>query len=165
MVPAVFVCLDKLPQTINGKLDRRALPEPVVSKASEETGYCPPRNRLELQLAEIWESLLQVDRVGVKDNFFDLGGHSLLAIRLAARVDRDLGKHLSLASVFQSPTIEGLARELRDQKGGRQDSSLVPFRSRGTKPPIFIHGGSFELSRYLGEDQPCYGVAAARAGW
>ena len=158
MVPAVFVRLNKLPLTANGKLDRRALPEPVVSEGPDEIGYCPPRDRLELQLTKIWESLLQVERVSVNDNFFDLGGHSLLAIRLAARVDKELGKHLSLASLFQSPTIEGLARELRGEKGRSRNSSLVPFRTRGTKPPLFIHGGSFELSRYLGEDQPCYGM-------
>ena len=65
---------------------------------------------------------------------------------------------VSLSILFQSPTIESLARELRQKKKAKEDSSLVLFRNGGSRPPLFVHGGSFELSRYLGEDQPCYGI-------
>ena len=66
---------------------------------------------------KIWESLLRVEQVGVKDNFFDLGGHSLLATRLIAQIEKTLGKRVSLASLFQSPTIEGIAKELQEEGG------------------------------------------------
>jgi thioesterase domain-containing protein len=93
----------------------------------------------------------------VRDNFFELGGHSLLATRLIARIEKTLG-NVSLSDLFQSPTIESLARELRQKKKAKGDSALVLFRNGGSRPPLFLHGGSFELSRYLGEDQPCYGL-------
>ena len=93
----------------------------------------------------------------MKDNFFDLGGHSLLATRLIARIEKTLGS-VSLSTLFQSPTIESLARELRQKKKAHQDSALVLFRNGGTQPPLFLHGGSLELSRYLADDQPCYGI-------
>ena len=63
-----------------------------------------------------------------------------------------------MSNLFQSPTIESLARELRQKKKAKEDSALVLFRNGGSRPPLFLHGASFELSRYLGEDQPCYGI-------
>ena len=104
-----------------------------------------------------------------------MGGHSLLATRLIAQIEKTLGKRVSLASLFQSPTIEGIAKELheetrhlslmpsqieelRQKKRAKEDSALVLFRKGGSRPPLFLHGGSFELSRYLGEGQPCYGI-------
>ena len=122
-----------------------------------EAGYVAGRDEIERKLIKIWEELLGVKPIGVKDNFFDLGGHSLLATRLIARIEKTLGT-VSLSNLFQSPTIESLARELRQKKKAKEDSALVLFRNGGSRPPLFLHGGSFELSRYLGEDQPCYGI-------
>jgi len=167
MVAAVFVRLDRLPLTANGKVDRRALPEPLGSEGSEGNGYCPPRDRLELQLTEIWESLLQVERVSVKDNFFDLGGHSLLAVKLLAHINHSLGRNLSVVSVFQAPTVEQMAQLVRQQGWKSPGESLVVVQPNGSKPPFFcVHGyaGYTGLVTHLGQDQPVYGLVQGLDG-
>ena len=156
MVPSAYVFLQALPLTPNGKVDRRALPS-ISAAERRSAGFIEPRDNIERKLTKIWEELLGVKPIGVKDNFFDLGGHSLLAARLIARIERNLG-HVSLSQLFQSPTIEGLARELRQKKKAKEDSALVLFRNGEGRRPLFVHGGSFELSRHLGDDQPCYGI-------
>ena len=167
MVPAVFVRLDRLPLTANGKVDRRALPEPVGSEGPEENGYCPPRDHLELQLTKIWESLLQVERVSVKDNFFDLGGHSLLAVKLLAHINQSLGRNLPVVSVFQAPTVEQMAQLVRQQGWKSPGESLVVVQPSGSKPPFFcVHGyaGYTGLAAHLGHDQPVYGLVQGLEG-
>ena len=158
MVPAFLIPLEALPLTSNGKIDYRALPAVSGIELRSAGSYVAARDKIERALTKIWEELLDVRRIGIKDNFFDLGGHSLVAIRLISRVEKELGKTFSLADMFQSPTIEGLAEELREEKVVAEHALLVPFRTQGTKPPAFLHGGSFELSHYLGEDQPSYGM-------
>jgi aspartate racemase len=165
MVPAVFVQLEKLPLTANGKVDRRALPEPVGLE--EADSYCPPRDRLELQLTRIWESLLQVERVSVKDNFFDLGGHSLLAVKLLAHINQSLGRNLSVVSVFQAPTVEQMAQLVRQEGWKSPGESLVVVQPNGSKPPFFcVHGyaGYTGLAAHLGHDQPFYGLVQGLEG-
>jgi thioester reductase-like protein len=165
-VPSAFVILESLPLTPNGKLDRKALPLPDQLRLAERSDYVEPRDVVELKLVQIWEEVLNVKPVGVTDNFFDLGGHSLLVVRLMSRIQEEFGRELSLATIFQQPTIEQLAVELRDE-GERVWSPLVPIQRQGWKPPIFcIHpaGGTafcyVLLSRYLGAEQPCYGLQA-----
>ena len=157
MIPGSFVMLENLPLTANGKINYQALPTASELDEKAEAGYVGGRDEIERKLIKIWEELLGVKPIGVKDNFFDLGGHSLLATRLIARIEKSLG-NVSLSNLFQSPTIESLARELRQRKKAKEDSALVLLRNGGSRPPLFLHGASFELSRYLGEDQPCYGI-------
>ena len=107
MVPAVFVALESMPLSPNGKVDRRSLPSP--DRANTRAGTVPPRTRTEEVLAEIWKELLKLGRVGVEDHFFDLGGHSLLATQVLARVRQAFGVEISLREVFGTPTIAGLA--------------------------------------------------------
>ena len=165
MVPSTFVTLDALPLTPNAKIDRRALPPPEGTRPDSEKTV-PPRDALELQLARIWEEILDIRPISVKDNFFDLGGHSLLAVRLIAQIQQQLGQDLSLVTLFQEPTVEHLASILR-QQGSTDSSSLVPLQPKGSKPPLFfVHpsGGSVhwyaDLARYLGSEQPFYGLQA-----
>jgi amino acid adenylation domain-containing protein len=111
MVPSAFVPLASLPLTVNGKLDRRALPAPErLRQAGEE--LLPPSTPLEETLAGVWRELLGVDRIGMRDDFFDLGGHSLLATRLASRLRDRLGVEVSAQLVFHTPTVAGMAGEL-----------------------------------------------------
>src|SRR6185437_6842446 len=112
MVPAAYVCLEQLPLTANGKLDRRALPDPTDSAYGVHE-YEAPVGELEQTLAGIWQEVLQVERVGRADNFFALGGHSLLAIQLTSRVRECLGVELSLRELFERGTFEDLANRLR----------------------------------------------------
>jgi amino acid adenylation domain-containing protein len=109
MVPAVFVRLEALPLSPNGKVDRRSLPAPDRARRSTEAEYVAPRTPTEEALVEIWKELLGLERIGVDDRFFDLGGHSLLAAQVLARVQQRFGVELSLREVFRAPTVAGLA--------------------------------------------------------
>ena len=167
MVPSAFVILDSLPLTANGKLDRRALPAPEPTRARSEQLFIPPRDDLELQLQKIWEKVLGMKSIGIRDNFFDLGGHSLLAVRLFDHIEKQLGKNLPLVTLFQAPTIEELASILRQQAWSALWSSLVAIQPGGSKPPFFcIHeiGGSIlyyqGLAHHLGSEHPFYGLQA-----
>jgi amino acid adenylation domain-containing protein len=109
MVPTAFVFLSSLPLTPNGKLDRRALPEPEQGDASLEQPYVAPRTPIEALLAQMWADVLRVPRVGVDDDFFRLGGHSLSATQVIARTRAAFGIELPLRSMFETPTVAGLA--------------------------------------------------------
>ena len=126
MVPSALVILDEFPLTQNGKLDRRALPAPELGAyASRE--YEAPEGETEDTLARIWQELLHVDRIGREDNFFELGGHSLLIVRMMEAL-RLIGLSVEVRSVFESPTLSALARQLRH--GTRHveiPSNLIPI--------------------------------------
>jgi amino acid adenylation domain-containing protein len=109
MVPAVFVQLDQLPLNANGKVDRKALPEPQ----HDTRAYEAPQGEIEETLAAIWADVLKLDRVGRHDNFFEIGGHSLAALRMLAQVRQRFGVQLSLRSLFESPSLDALGRVLK----------------------------------------------------
>jgi len=158
MIPAVFVTLETLPLTPNGKLDYRALPVPERTGVTPAQRFVAPRNRLEYQLAQVWTRGFGRQPIGVQDNFFALGGHSLLAVRLCAQMGKSLGTHIPLASLYQAPTIECLARLLYESNWVAPQSLLLPYRAGGTKPPFFcIHG--VELMGYaMSAEQPYYAL-------
>jgi len=108
MVPSTFVFLDKLPLTSSGKVDRRALPAPKQDRSELAEDFVGPRNEAEQTLAEIWANVLQIEKVGIHDNFFALGGDSILAIQIVARANR-AGLDLSPRQLFQYQTVAQLA--------------------------------------------------------
>ncbi|HET6974229.1 MAG TPA: amino acid adenylation domain-containing protein [Pyrinomonadaceae bacterium] len=108
-IPNVFVHLAQLPLTLNGKLDLRALPTLDEVKQRAQHTYVAPRNEVEEQLAEIWQQVFGVERIGIHDNFFELGGHSLIATQVIGRVRHKLHTELLVRSVFEAPTIAELA--------------------------------------------------------
>ena len=112
MVPSTFVVLDAIPLTSNGKVDRRALPEPSATNTLREEEYIAPRTLVEERLAALIAPLLHVERVGVNDNFFLLGGHSLLGTQLINRIGTTFGVNLPLLSLFDNPTLAGMASEV-----------------------------------------------------
>ena len=157
MVPSAFVTLDALPLTPSGKVDRQALPAPEEAGQSPVGEYVPPRGPVEEALAVLWASVLGVEKVGAKDNFFLLGGHSLKATQLLSQVRDEFGIELPLRSLFEAPTVAGLARRLdeamRDGKGPQapplNDHAVVPAqldrhsdegleRSRSSSPEEMI---------------------------
>lgn len=166
MVPAAFVFLPNLPLTPNGKVDRRALPKPDLTRADTSENFVACRDEVEEKLVHIWEEVLAVRPIGIKDNYFELGGDSLRAVRMFAMVEDIFKKKLGLATLFKAPTVESLAEVLRTEQPIKW-SLLVPIQPNGTKIPFFcIHarGGNVlfyrDLAKRLGEDQPFYGIQA-----
>ncbi len=166
MIPAAFVQLELLPLTPNGKVDRRALPAP-----QQETNINPsktkPRNDIEQQLVQIWESCLGIQPIGIQDNFFDLGGHSLLAMKLLAEMER-MNLSFPLNQLFQAPTIEAIAKTLTAQKQHAQSSCIVPLKPGSNDAPLFlIHAGGASvlfyqpLAQHMQTDQAVYAIQSA----
>ena len=168
MVPSAFMIMKSLPLTANGKVDRGALPRPdEIGRASDRV-YIGPRDLLELQLVQIWEELLGVQPIGVKDDFFKLGGHSMLAARLMARIRQLTGMNLPVAILFNEATVEHLAHTLRQKSDlDSRSPTLVKIRPGQSSSPFFgIHPGGGDvlcyvgLARLLDAKQPFYGLRA-----
>ncbi len=132
MVPSYFVVLDAFPLTPNGKVDKRALPAPDQTRPELESEYVAPRNETEEKLVAICAELLNVEKVGVYDNFFDLGGHSLLATQFVSRLKESFQVELPLRALFEKPLIAELAIEIdRLKKSGQ--TTQVPSISRASR--------------------------------
>ncbi len=179
MVPAETMLIDALPLNANGKLDRKALPDPSPAAGDGGDGgvRALPRTPAEHALADLFRAVLACPAVGVDDNFFALGGHSLLALRLAARIRDTFGRDLPLAALLRAPTVAGLAALLQTdaQATPARRTALVELTpAAGPAPadapaapvrPLFcVHpaGGNVlcyaELARALGPAQPFYGL-------
>ena len=154
MVPSSIVFLENLPLTENGKLDRRALPEPErVEMVTQERPYVAPRNHIEERLAGIWADILRLPRVGVEDHFFDIGGTSLHGLRLFSRIREEFRVALPLGTLFRSPTLEQLATfiESSTHSARGKGSPLSCIQPAGDGLPFFgIHGGDGGAMFYKG---------------
>ena len=148
MVPASITMMDAIPMTPSGKVDRRALPEPRVVQAA----FRSPEGRIEESLAELWEELLGVERVGRDDHFFALGGHSLLATRLVARVRQRLGRELSLRAVFLAPELHAMAQAV----GGLSEVPELVTVSREARLPASYAQERMWVIRQLDPDSSAY---------
>lgn len=164
MVPTIFMTLSELPLTSNGKVDRKALPTPNSHSGSEKTEAVPPRDDLELQLSKLWSELLNVNDVGVFDNFFSLGGQSFLAMRLMARIRRQFGVSLPLGALLSNGTIAAQAEMLR--VGATLPwTPQVEIQAGQGVPVVLVHpvGGNvlcyLELARGL-SPRPVVGLTA-----
>jgi amino acid adenylation domain-containing protein len=162
MVPSVFHWLDRLPRTPGGKIDRRALPAPTAHSLHRHGEALPPRDSLEAHLKQIYEDMMSIAKLGIRDDIFRMGAHSLLAVAIAVRLSRSYGK-IPVRAIFENPTIEFMAAYLR--KGGRLSppSSLVPIQPKGSRCPLYcVHpaGGLansyVSMAEHLGPDQPLY---------
>jgi amino acid adenylation domain-containing protein len=163
MLPSAIVVVEKLPLNANGKIDRRALPEPMTFLS--EKASVPPRNSIEAQLVAIWEKVLRVWPIGIDDDFFEIGGDSLLAVRIFLEIEKRLGKKLPLAALFKMPTIERLAQKVQEEMPLQDWTPVAAIQLQGNRLPFFaIHGrdGNVlfyrKLSQCLGTDQPFYAL-------
>ncbi|QBN32416.1 amino acid adenylation domain-containing protein [Xanthomonas oryzae pv. oryzae] len=162
MVPAIYMQLDALPLTANGKLDRRALPAPDAAM-TPAVDSLPPANVVERSLAKLWASVLGPQRIGRDDHFFELGGHSLSAMRLMTAANR-LGLPLTLNLLYTHPTLRMQADYLL---GGTHalGSRALAVRRQGTQLPLFVVptglgdiGYAFELAAHIDPDIPVYAL-------
>jgi amino acid adenylation domain-containing protein len=168
MVPNEFVMLNKLPLTATGKIDRKALPavsEPASSKNAHS--FIAPRTSAERLVGGIWSDVLNIKEISIDSNFFELGGHSLIAVKVMVAIEKETGKRLPLATLFENSTIEGLAKMLAADENEIKWNSLVPIKKTGSKIPIYmIHGGGLNvivfnpLGKYMNKEQPVYGMQA-----
>ncbi|WP_236587727.1 non-ribosomal peptide synthetase [Tumebacillus amylolyticus] len=129
MVPNVFVVLEEMPLSPNGKIDRKVLPQVTLSDNAREE-HIKPRTPMEELIAGVWQDVLQVPDVGVTDHFFYLGGHSLFANRVVARLRETLGVELSVGELFDGPTVEELARVLTSRAAERKDTPVQGMSER-----------------------------------
>jgi amino acid adenylation domain-containing protein len=167
MIPSIFVVMEKLPLSPNGKIDRKLLPAPDQGRVEISGTFVAPRDPIEQMLTQIWSEILGVRKIGIHDNFFELGGHSLLAVRIVAEIERLVKRRLPLATFLQAPTVSALADVLRKEDWKPSWSSLTPIRAGGSKPPLFLmhsHGGNvleyYPLAKCLEADQPVYALQA-----
>jgi thioesterase domain-containing protein/acyl carrier protein len=165
MIPSAFVALDALPLTVNGKLDRPALPDP-----QRVEGRAPATPTEEL-LCDLFAEILGLPGVPVDGSFFDLGGDSLSAMRLVARIRTVFDTEVSIRTLFAAPTVADVARALDGGTGADSLGLLLPLRTGGDRPPLFcVHpspGLSWcytDLAGYLPDDRPVYGLQARGFG-
>jgi amino acid adenylation domain-containing protein len=127
MIPAIYLWLDQFPLTLNGKINRRALPAPDGGQFGSGKEYVAPHTELEEQLALVWSEVLGVQRVGINDNFFELGGHSLLATQVVSRIRKAVKKDFPLRLIFEHPTIAALSHALsKEELAGASAESALP---------------------------------------
>ncbi len=167
MIPVAFVLMEKFPLTVSKKVDRSKLPVPEWAKTVENETALPPASATEKILANIWRELLGIKKISVHDDFFELGGHSLIAVSMMAKIEQTIGRKVPLASLLKNSTICQLATLLDEQEEGLFESSLVPIKTTGSKPPLYlIHGGGLHvlmfqtLAANMDAEQPIYALQA-----
>jgi len=162
MVPGVYMVIPFIPVMPNGKIDRKALPNPELGNNVAE--YVAPVTELEKSITEIWINNIGVKNIGTNDNFFNLGGNSLLAAKTMTQIEKLTGKRLSLANLFKYPTIRQLASIINDPSHSPY-KALIDIKPAGSKIPLYIvHGIGLNLLNFrnmvfnLDNDQPVYGI-------
>lgn len=167
MVPAAFVFMDALPVNVNQKVDRLALSRMTSLPDNAAPTEDPPRTEIERRLVAIWEKVLQVKGIGIRDEFWDVGGDSLRSVALMSEIDRELGVALPVSTLFTNPTIEQLAVlcEARDDDDSLAESLICLRRGTDERPAVFfVHDGAGEsmpyrtLAMLLHEGHSVYGI-------
>ncbi|QQK81514.1 amino acid adenylation domain-containing protein [Salicibibacter cibi] len=166
MRPSAYVSIPNLPLTPNGKLDQQALPAPDMKKQTAHAITAPQTPHQEM-LVELFSEILGVTRIGIHDGFFDLGGHSLLAVTLMSRIQETFGEKMSIGTLFESPTVEGLAEKIESGEQHAALDVLLPLRKSGEEQPLFcVHpAGGLSwcyagLMSALDQKYPLYGLQA-----
>lgn len=160
MVPPHIVGLDAMPLSPNGKIDRKALPEPSREPAEGARPYAPPRNPTEETLADIWKEVLAVPRVGIHDDFFLLGGHSLNATQVVSRIRQRFAVELSLPAFFQVPTVAALGTAIQERQGRAEEQALpiTPLTGARSRVPASFSQQRLWLIDQFGQDREVYNI-------
>jgi len=160
MLPSSIMILSDMPLTRSGKINRKALPAFILQR-DDEVSYAPPITATQIAIAGIWSELLDIENPGIHDDFFALGGHSLLTIRMLREIEQRSGRRLTIASVFEGPTIERISALL--DSGQQTDAPatgvIMPIKTSGNRPPLFcIDGEPTRMAGHVHEDQPIYSI-------
>jgi thioesterase domain-containing protein/acyl carrier protein len=160
MLPSQIVLIDQFPLTSNGKIDKKALPDPDRSDLLNNK-YVAPCTKTEQKLVDIWQKLLNTEGVGIHDNFFEIGGNSLIATKLMSRIKKTFNLKFPISLLLKAPTIEELSYYISN-KIDIEESVAVTVQPNGRQLPFFLVGDLarslryYKLSKYLGEDYPVY---------
>lgn len=160
-----FVALKELPLTPNGKIDRKSLPQPPARRSviNSKRPFTPD----EKIVFDLWAEVLDNSDFGPNDDFFELGGHSLLAVKVMVALEKKTGKRLTIATLFEHPTVEQLAKQLHKEYNAAEWDVLMPIKTTGTNIPIFyVHGAGLNallfkpFGEFMDDNQPVYGLQA-----
>ncbi len=164
MIPNIFMWVDDFPLTTNGKIDKKNLPAPEYVRQDSEANLRKPRTETEKEIAKVWSEVLQINEIGIDDNFFEMGGTSIMAVKVVAEIEKSSGKRFPLSVLFEYSTVEKFAK-LLNEGGEIYSDCIVPLKSSGSKVPLFmVHGGGLDVlyfanvSKHLDEEQPFYGI-------
>ncbi|MGG4444259.1 phosphopantetheine-binding protein, partial [Brevibacillus fortis] len=160
MVPSVFVWLEAMPLTPNGKIDRKQLPEPEWAQVASTQEYVGPRNQKEELVATIWSQVLGIEKVGIQDNFFELGGHSLLATRVISRLRDMFAGEVPIRILFENPTVAELSEALGSFLQETSGASIVPISREGHLPLSFAQQRLWFLDQLM-PDSVLYNIPQA----
>lgn len=176
MIPSIFVVLNSMPLTNHGKIDRKNLPDPNINQIRKTENYISPSSEAEKILAGIWKDILNIDHIGIEDDFFTLGGHSLSVLHVLSEIRNKLAIDVSIKDFVDNSTISKLCKNVVDIKNKniysldvfaktKSDSPIITLKSEGAEPPLFlIHpvGGTIFwyilLSKYLTTRRPIYAI-------
>jgi amino acid adenylation domain-containing protein len=165
MRPASFVLLESFPMTPSGKLDRRALPAPDREQEISRESFVQPTTLTQTKLCQIWSDVLGIEQIGIADDFFHLGGHSLLATKLVSRIREEFNLALPLRTVFEYPTIAGLAAEIERLAEGKNISNtplnIIPKVSDRQNLPLSFSQSRLWFLDLLEPNNPAYNIAVA----
>ena len=172
LIPHDFNVIEKIPTTLNGKIDRKAL---LQYKANKKVSYTAPRTEEENIVASIWRESLGLDTIDIFSDFFEMGGHSIKGVKVMVEIEKHTGKRIPLSALFKYSTVEKFAKLLNTGTEIYSDC-LVPIKPNGNKAPLFIvHGAGLNvlnfinLSKHFDEDQPIYGIQGTKPkgfdGW
>lgn len=125
MIPTAFVFVHAFPLTPNGKVDRKGLPAPDGARPELESAFVAPQNEVERAIADVWQEVLGVEKVGIDDNFFDLGGHSLLLVQVQSKLQNKFNRDLSIVELFKYPSINALAKYLSEEESESVDLQKI----------------------------------------
>ncbi|MCB2311577.1 amino acid adenylation domain-containing protein [Clostridium tagluense] len=170
MIPSLYIYVDQIPLTSNGKIDRRRL-EQIKENVSLGSEYEEPRNDIEKKLVDIWRDTLKVEKIGINDNFFELGGHSLKAVLLTSKVFKELNVEISMVEIFKLPTIKIFAKYItgikeKENKFKYDNVVLIKKGSDQARNLFLIHDVSGDIGQYvkfcskLNANLNCWGISA-----
>ncbi|SFX55819.1 non-ribosomal peptide synthase domain TIGR01720/amino acid adenylation domain-containing protein, partial [Thermoactinomyces sp. DSM 45891] len=165
MIPAHFIEVDALPLTTNGKVDRKALNLLKIQRENTSSILMIPRDDIEYKLIQIWQELLNIEEIYVKDDFFNRGGHSLLVLKLVSKIRERFGVEMKVSALIENPTVEGIACLIRENQSVTKSSlTLVPLQESEKQPFFSVHpflGNVFcyiQLARHLKDHCSFYGL-------
>ncbi|MCP4104824.1 MAG: AMP-binding protein, partial [Desulfobacteraceae bacterium] len=158
MVPSLFVALDEIPLTPNGKIDRKALPDPEGNFETTNE-FIAPGTEIEKKLAGIWCEVLGIKKVGIHDNFFELGGHSLLATQIISKIRKVFSIELPIKALFEAPQISSFSGLIKSSKPGNEISKITPAPREVSPPLSFAQERLWFLDKY--EHNSSYNIPGA----